>query len=209
MAITEPSAGSDPGAIQATARRESDRCVLNGTKIVCIGGPAETLPDRPCALRAGSPRTVSRRRAARLHRYSIRRVIAVPPHSAAVIGPLVELLAPLNAAIAAADAGAPQQQGPVTNPCTLPICVMTQLDTSRYSGQDHAMATTVKFSSKIDARVLKGLRAHAAREGRTLSAVLTAAAEQYLQRAAIRPVFRTAVREVLDEHAVLLERLAR
>jgi hypothetical protein len=71
------------------------------------------------------------------------------------------------------------------------------------------MATAVKFSSKIDARVLKGLRAHAAREGRTLSAVLTAAAEQYLQRAAIRPVFRTAVREVLDEHAVLLERLAR
>ena len=71
------------------------------------------------------------------------------------------------------------------------------------------MANAVKFSSKIDAKVLKGLRAHAEREGRTLSAVLTTAAEQYLQRAAIRPVFRTAVREVLDEHAELLERLAR
>lgn len=71
------------------------------------------------------------------------------------------------------------------------------------------MAATVKFSSKMDPKVLKGLRAHAAREGRTLSAVLTAAAEQYLERAAIRPAFRTAAREVLEEHAELLERLAR
>lgn len=71
------------------------------------------------------------------------------------------------------------------------------------------MAATVKFSSKMDAKVLKGLRAHAEREGRTLSAVLTAAAEQYLQRAAIRPAFRSAARDVLDEHAELLERLAR
>lgn len=71
------------------------------------------------------------------------------------------------------------------------------------------VAATVKFSSKMDARVLKGLRAHAAREGRTLSAVLTAAAAQYLERATLRPAFRTAAREVLDDHAELLERLAR
>lgn len=68
---------------------------------------------------------------------------------------------------------------------------------------------TVKFSSKMDAKVLKGLRAHANREGRTLSAVLTAAAEQYLDRAARRPAFRSAAREVLEDHAELLERLAR
>jgi len=67
----------------------------------------------------------------------------------------------------------------------------------------------VKFSSKMDAKVLKSLRAHAAREGRTVSAVLTAAAEEYLERAALRPAFRKAAREVLDEHADLLERLAR
>lgn len=71
------------------------------------------------------------------------------------------------------------------------------------------MAATVKFSSKMDAKVLKGLRAHAAREGRTVSAVLTAAAEQYLERATLRPAFRAAAREVLDEHSELLERLAR
>jgi hypothetical protein len=71
------------------------------------------------------------------------------------------------------------------------------------------MPSSVKFSSKMDAKVLRGLRAHAEREGRTLSAVLTAAAEQYLQRAALRPAFRAAAREVLEEHAELLERLAR
>jgi hypothetical protein len=72
-----------------------------------------------------------------------------------------------------------------------------------------AMPSSVKFSSKMDAKVLRGLRAHAEREGRTLSAVLTAAAEQYLQRAALRPAFRAAAREVLEEHAELLDRLAR
>jgi hypothetical protein len=71
------------------------------------------------------------------------------------------------------------------------------------------MAASVKFSSKMDPKVLRGLRAHAEREGRTLSAVLTAAAEQYLQRAAVRPAFREAARRVLDEHGELLERLAR
>lgn len=86
---------------------------------------------------------------------------------------------------------------------------MTKLDTSRRAGDDRSVAATIKFSSKMDARILKSLRAHAGREGRTLSAVLTAAAEEYLERAATRPVFRAAAREVLDEHAELLERLAR
>ena len=67
----------------------------------------------------------------------------------------------------------------------------------------------VKFSSKMDPKVLKSLRAHAAREGRTVSAVLTTAAEEYLDRVALRPAFRKAAREVLEEHADLLERLAR
>jgi len=68
---------------------------------------------------------------------------------------------------------------------------------------------SVKFSSKMDSKVLNSLRAHAEREGRTVSAVLTAAAEEYVERAAIRPAFRKAARQVLDEHADLLERLAR
>ena len=38
MAITEPSCGSDSAAIQATAIRDGDHWVLNGTKIFCTGG---------------------------------------------------------------------------------------------------------------------------------------------------------------------------
>jgi alkylation response protein AidB-like acyl-CoA dehydrogenase len=38
-ASTEPEAGSDAGAIRATARREGDEYVLNGTKIFITNGP--------------------------------------------------------------------------------------------------------------------------------------------------------------------------
>ena len=59
------------------------------------------------------------------------------------------------------------------------------------------------------ADVLQGLRAHAEREGRTLSSVLSEAGAEYLERAALRPVFRDAAKAVLDRHADLLERLAK
>jgi acyl-CoA dehydrogenase len=38
MAITEPGCGSDTSAIQATAVRDGDQWVLNGTKIFCTAG---------------------------------------------------------------------------------------------------------------------------------------------------------------------------
>ena len=38
MAITEPGCGSDSSAIQTTAVRDGDHCVLNGTKIFCTSG---------------------------------------------------------------------------------------------------------------------------------------------------------------------------
>lgn len=71
------------------------------------------------------------------------------------------------------------------------------------------VAESVKFSSKMDARVLDGLRARAEATGQTLSAVLTEAAREYLERAGVRPAFREATDEVLDQHAEVLERLAR
>lgn len=69
--------------------------------------------------------------------------------------------------------------------------------------------STVKFSSKMDEDVLQRLRAFAEREGRSVSSVLTEATAQYLDRSAVRPAFRDALREVMDDHGDLLERLAR
>lgn len=67
----------------------------------------------------------------------------------------------------------------------------------------------VKFGSKMDDEVLAELRAYAREQGRTLSAVLTEAAGEYLRRARVRPAFRSATDEVLAAHGELLERLAR
>jgi hypothetical protein len=61
----------------------------------------------------------------------------------------------------------------------------------------------------MDADVLARLREHAARSGRTLAWLLSQASAEYLQRESLRPAFRSAADRVLDEHAELLERLAR
>lgn len=71
------------------------------------------------------------------------------------------------------------------------------------------MAGSVKFSSKMQPEVLEALRKHAAQADRTLASVLNEAAEQYLARVRVRPAFQRAAEQVMDEHAALLERLAR
>ena len=71
------------------------------------------------------------------------------------------------------------------------------------------MGKQVKFASQIDARVLEELRQYAKENDRTLSGVLTRAVDEFLQRARVRPAFRKAVDEVLDEHDELLRRLAK
>jgi hypothetical protein len=67
----------------------------------------------------------------------------------------------------------------------------------------------VKFSSKMRPEVLEALRRHAADSGRSMASVLSDAAEEYVARVSLRPVFRDAAERVMDEHAELLERLAR
>lgn len=57
--------------------------------------------------------------------------------------------------------------------------------------------------------VLKEFRKLAAESGRTLASVINEAAEQYLARRRVRPAFRDAAEKVMDQHAELLERLAR
>jgi hypothetical protein len=71
------------------------------------------------------------------------------------------------------------------------------------------MGKQVKLASQIDARVLAELRQFAKENDRTLSGVLTRAVDEFLQRARVRPAFRKASDEVLEEHQQLLRRLAK
>jgi len=70
------------------------------------------------------------------------------------------------------------------------------------------MSEMLKFGSKMDAHVLQELREYAAARGRSVASVLTEATREYLQRVRVRPAFREAADEVVDEHRELLERLA-
>ncbi|MGE0550175.1 MAG: ribbon-helix-helix domain-containing protein [Kofleriaceae bacterium] len=67
----------------------------------------------------------------------------------------------------------------------------------------------VKFATQVDKKVLDELRAVAKETDKTISKLVTEALADYLQRVRIRPAFRRAMDEVLDEHDELLRRLAR
>ena len=68
---------------------------------------------------------------------------------------------------------------------------------------------SVKFASHLDRELLRALREHAATSGRSISAILNDAVREYLARAGVRPAFRSAMEEVLQDHDELLQRLAR
>ena len=67
----------------------------------------------------------------------------------------------------------------------------------------------IKFATQIDPKVLKDLKSYTQETDRTISSVITTAVEEYLQRAKLRPAFRSAMDEVLDDHQELLKRLAK
>jgi len=71
------------------------------------------------------------------------------------------------------------------------------------------MTTTVKFSSKIEKRVLDELRKYAEESKKNISVVLNEAVAEYLARARVRPAFVKASTTVIEEHEELLEKLAR
>ena len=71
-----------------------------------------------------------------------------------------------------------------------------------------AMKAT-KFATQLDEATLVELRAYAKSTGRSISSVVNEAVGEYLARSQLRPAFRTAMNEVLDDHADLLDRLAR
>lgn len=66
-----------------------------------------------------------------------------------------------------------------------------------------------KFATQIDEKVLKDLKSYTAQTDRSISSVITEAVAEYLQRSKVRPAFRTAMDEVLNEHEELLKRLAK
>ena len=67
----------------------------------------------------------------------------------------------------------------------------------------------IKFATQIEESTLEDLRAYAKSTGRSISGVVTEAVGEYLNRASVRPAFRSAMSEVLEDNAELLKRLAK
>lgn len=66
-----------------------------------------------------------------------------------------------------------------------------------------------KFATQIDEAVLKDLKSYAKKTDRSISGIVSEAVKEYIAKAQVRPAFRSAMDEVLDEHADLLRRLAK
>lgn len=67
----------------------------------------------------------------------------------------------------------------------------------------------IKFATQIDEKVLKDLKSYVSETDRSISSVVSEAVAEYLQRSKLRPAFRSAMDEILDEHEELLTRLAK
>lgn len=66
-----------------------------------------------------------------------------------------------------------------------------------------------KFATQIDESVLQDLKAYVKSADRSISSVVTDAVSEYLERVKLRPAFRSAMEEVLNDHSELLEKLAK
>lgn len=73
----------------------------------------------------------------------------------------------------------------------------------------HENMKLAKFATQIDEATLEDLRAYSKSTGRSISAVVTEAVGEYLNRTSVRPAFRDAMDEVLEDHAELLSKLAK
>jgi len=66
-----------------------------------------------------------------------------------------------------------------------------------------------KFATQIDDATLEELRAYSKSTGRSISVVVSEAVSEYLKKSRVRPAFRDVMDEVLEDHAELLNRLAK
>jgi geranylgeranyl pyrophosphate synthase len=71
------------------------------------------------------------------------------------------------------------------------------------------MSTAKKFSSKMDEKVLEELRQYAKEQERDISAVLTEAVKDLLQKKRLRPAFMKAADQAMEEFDQALEELAK
>lgn len=71
------------------------------------------------------------------------------------------------------------------------------------------MKPAIKFSSKIDKKVLSELKQFAKESHQSISGLLTEAVKDYLGRVRVRPAFQDAAKEVVSKHEELLKRLAK
>ncbi len=69
--------------------------------------------------------------------------------------------------------------------------------------------TAQKFATQIEAEVLREVRAVAKETGQSISKLVEDALIEHLRRVRVRPAFRDAMTEVMDEHAEVLARLAK
>ena len=67
----------------------------------------------------------------------------------------------------------------------------------------------IKFATQVDGDVLKDLKIAAKQMDRSISRLVTEAIREYLQRIRIRPAFRSAMKDVLNDNEELLKRLAK
>lgn len=73
----------------------------------------------------------------------------------------------------------------------------------------HRAVKPKKFATQMDEKVLKDLKEYALTHERSISRIVSDAVAEYLQKVKVRPAFRDAMTEVLDDHQELLRRLAK
>jgi hypothetical protein len=66
-----------------------------------------------------------------------------------------------------------------------------------------------KFATQIDEQVLSDLKKYVEETDRSISGVITEAVADFLHKVRVRPMFRSAMEDVLNENAELLKRLAK
>lgn len=71
------------------------------------------------------------------------------------------------------------------------------------------LMTAKKFATQIDEANLDALRAYARSSGRSISSVVNEAVGDFLGKRQLRPAFREAMDEIIDDHSELLQQLAR